>query len=70
MRIKILKPGVLAKPKPLVMDKSIPDAFVRSFVGKTCRDIIDDVEKLDTIQDGKSIYPLPVAYRLLFIMNQ
>ena len=25
------------------------DAFVRSFVAKTCRDIIDDVEKL---QDG------------------
>ncbi len=23
------------------------DAFVRSFVAKTCRDIIDDVEKLD-----------------------
>jgi hypothetical protein len=28
------------------------DAFVRSFVSKTCRDIIDDVEKLDVIQDG------------------
>jgi hypothetical protein len=28
------------------------DAFVRSFVAKTCRDIIDDVEKLDVIQDG------------------
>jgi hypothetical protein len=28
------------------------DAFVRSFVAKTCRDIIDDVEKLDPIQDG------------------
>ena len=27
-------------------------AFVRSFVAKTCRDIIDDVEKLDGIQDG------------------
>ncbi len=27
------------------------DAFVRSFVAKTCRDIIDDVEKLDSIQD-------------------
>ena len=24
------------------------DAFVRTFVAKTCRDIIDDVEKLDT----------------------
>jgi hypothetical protein len=28
------------------------DAFVQSFVAKTCRDIIDDVEKLDAIQDG------------------
>jgi hypothetical protein len=27
------------------------DTFVRSFVAKTCRDIIDDVEKLDSIQD-------------------
>jgi hypothetical protein len=27
------------------------DAFVQSFVGKKCRDIIDDVEKLDAIQD-------------------
>ncbi len=28
------------------------DIFVRQFVAKTCRDIIEDVEKLDTIQDG------------------
>ena len=28
------------------------DAFVQNFVTKTCRDIIDDVEKLDSIQDG------------------
>ncbi len=28
------------------------DDFVQSFVAKKCRDIIDDVEKLDTIQDG------------------
>ncbi len=28
------------------------DAFVQSFVGGKCRDIIDDVEKLDAIQDG------------------
>ncbi len=27
-------------------------SFVRDFVGKTCRDIIDDVEKIDVIQDG------------------
>ncbi len=34
------------------------DAFVRSFVAKTCRDIIDDVEKLDAIQDGFIHYQL------------
>jgi hypothetical protein len=34
------------------------DAFVRSFVAKTCRDIIDDVEKLDSIQDGFIHYQL------------
>jgi hypothetical protein len=28
------------------------DAFVQSFVAKTCREIIDDVEKLHAIQDG------------------
>ena len=28
------------------------DAFVQSFVGGKCRDIIDDVDKLDAIQDG------------------
>jgi hypothetical protein len=28
------------------------DAFVQNFVAKTWRDIIDDVEKLDAIQDG------------------
>jgi Ethanolamine utilization protein EutJ (predicted chaperonin) len=28
------------------------DAFVQNFVSKTCRPIIDDVEKLDAIQDG------------------
>ncbi len=33
-------------------------AFVRSFVAKTCRDIIDDVEKLDAIQDGSIHYQL------------
>jgi hypothetical protein len=27
------------------------DGFVQSFVTKTCRDIIDDIEKLDSIQD-------------------
>ena len=27
------------------------DTFVRKFVAKTCRDIIEDVEKLDAIED-------------------
>ena len=27
------------------------DTFVRNFVAKTCRNIIDDVEKLEVIQD-------------------
>jgi hypothetical protein len=31
------------------------DAFVQNFVSKTCRTIIDEVEKLDTIQDGSYI---------------
>ena len=34
------------------------DAFVRNFVAKTCRDVIDDVEKLDVIQDGFVHYQL------------
>ena len=34
------------------------DAFVRNFVAKTCRVIIDDVEKLDVIQDGIIDYQL------------
>ena len=34
------------------------DAFVRTFVAKTCRYIIDDVEKLDAIQDGFIHYQL------------
>ena len=33
-------------------------AFVRNFVAKTCRVIIDDVEKLDSIQDGFIQYQL------------
>ena len=28
------------------------DAFVRNVVAKICRALIDDVEKLDAIQDG------------------
>ena len=34
------------------------DAFVQNFVSKTCRAIIDDVEKLDAIQDGFIHYQL------------
>ncbi len=34
------------------------DTFVRNFVSRTCRDIIDDVEKLDVIQDGFVHYQL------------
>ncbi len=34
------------------------DDFVRNFVSKTCRAIIDDVEKLDAIQDGFIHYQL------------
>ena len=34
------------------------DAFVQNFVAKTCRAIIDDVEKLDDIQDGFIHYQL------------
>ena len=29
-----------------------PDVFVRNFAAKTCRTIIDGVQKLDSIQDG------------------
>ncbi len=34
------------------------DTFVRNFVAKRCRNIIDDVEKLDAIQDGFMQYQL------------
>ena len=34
------------------------DTFVRNFEAKTCRNIIDDVEKLDAIQDGFIHYQL------------
>jgi hypothetical protein len=46
------------------------DTFVRNFVAKTCRNIIDDVEKLDAIQDGFIHYQLLrfcQATRLQFI---
>ena len=34
------------------------DTCVRNFADKTCRNIIDDVEKLDAIQDGFVRYQL------------
>jgi len=34
------------------------DAFVQNFVTKTCRSIIDDVEKLEVIQDGFMYYQI------------
>ena len=34
------------------------DMFVRNFVAQKCREIIDDVEKLDAIQDGFIHYQL------------
>ncbi len=34
------------------------DTFVCNFVGKTCRSIISDVDKLDTIPDGFIHYQL------------
>jgi hypothetical protein len=34
------------------------DTFVRNFVAKTCRNMIDDVEKLDAIQDDFIHYQL------------
>jgi hypothetical protein len=40
------------------------DVFVRSFVVKTCRDIIDDVEKLGAIQDGFIHYQLLRFYQV------
>jgi hypothetical protein len=46
------------------------DTFVRNFVSRTCRNIVDDVEKLDAIQDGFVHYQLVrfcQATRLQFI---
>ena len=39
------------------------DTFVRNFVAKNCRDVIDDVEKLDSIQDGFIHYQLIRFYQ-------
>ncbi len=37
------------------------DAFVQSFVAKKCRDIIDDVEKLETQDGGDHVVPCNVT---------
>jgi hypothetical protein len=46
------------------------DDFVRNFVAKTCRSIIDDIEKLDGIQDGFVHYQLLRFARLLDSIHQ
>jgi hypothetical protein len=38
--------------------------FVQTFVSKTCRSIIDDVEKLDSIQDGFVHYEILRFYQV------
>jgi hypothetical protein len=39
------------------------DTFARNFVVKTCRSIIDDVQKLDVIQDGFTHYQILRFYQ-------
>ena len=39
------------------------DTFARNFVAKTCRSIIDDVQKLDDIQDGFTHYQILRFYQ-------
>ena len=55
----------LLAPKTFVDDGYIglgvpigTDAFVQHFVKKKCQDIMDDVDKLDNIQDGFIHYQL------------
>jgi hypothetical protein len=57
--------GPLLAPKAFVDDGYIglgvpigTDAFVQHFVKKKCQEIMDDVDKLDTIQDGFIHYQL------------
>ena len=52
-KTSVLPKGVSQQPVPIGTD-----AFVQNFVAKTCRVIIDDVEKLDAIQDGFIHYQL------------
>ncbi len=40
------------------------DTFVRNFVTKTCRNIIDDVEKLNAVQDEAKQYNRVAGERL------
>jgi hypothetical protein len=57
--------GPLLAPKALVDDGYIglgvpigTDAFVQHFVNKKCQEIMEDVDKLDNIQDGFIHYQL------------
>ncbi len=61
----ITKRAVLQGPESFIgIGVSIgTDDFVRNFVGKACRAIIDDVEKLDAIQDGFIHYQLLRFYQ-------
>ncbi len=60
LELNVSKTSILPS-KGVIIGIGVPidtDAFVRSFVDKTCRDIIDDVEELDDIQDGFIHYQL------------
>ncbi len=59
MDLNVSKTSVL--PKDVTQQSVFDDTLiVRNFVDKTCGVIIDDVEKIDVIQDG-FIYTLPVT---------
>jgi hypothetical protein len=59
MDLNVSKTSVL--PKDVTQQSVFDDTLiVRNFVDKTCGAIIDDVEKIDVIQDG-FIYTLPVT---------
>jgi hypothetical protein len=52
------------------------DAFVQNFGGKSCRTMVDDVEKLDSIQDvfihlsSHSVTRLQYAHSHILIRNR
>ena len=59
LELNVVKTSVL--PKGISQQEAVDvgtDVFVHNFVGKTCRTIIDDVEKLDVIQDDCIHYQL------------